>query len=323
MEAKTKILITGAAGYIGHQLTEQLSGMADKNIEITASDIREYKWKTTHHPVTFFKADLCTNEIADLILKVKPDVVVHLAAIVDPPRGMTANRMHDIEVGGTKRILEACSKAGTQKVIITSSGAAYGYYANNPQWLKETDPLRGNEEMPYPYHKRLVEEMLAEYQQQHPELKQLIFRVSTILGEKTNNQITAMFHKKNIMGVMGTETPFVIIWDKDLVAILTQGIFSEKSGIYNVAGDGYITLKEMAVLMKKKFIQLPPHIIKYGIKILKAFGATRYEPEQVKFVQYRPVLDNAKLKSEFGYTPQKSSKEVFVYYAMKNGLIGN
>lgn len=316
-----KILVTGASGYIGSQLVEHLSSLSNEDIQIFATDLREKKWKITHHKVEFYKADLCTKEVADLILKVKPNVVVHLAAIVDPPKGMTSKTMHDIEVGGTKRILEACTTVNTQKIIITSSGAAYGYYADNPDWLKETDFLRGNEDMPYPYHKRLVEEMLAEYKVQNPALQQLIFRVSTILGDTTNNQITAMFHKKNVMGVQGTDTPFVIIWDKDLVNILTVGIFNDKEGAYNIAGDGYITLKEMADLMKKRFIQLPPHIIKHGIKILKMFGATRYDPEQVRFVQFRPVLDNNKLKTEFGYTPKKTSKEVFIYYAKAKGLI--
>lgn len=316
-----KILITGASGYLGSQLVEHLSSLQTEDIEIVATDLRERKWNITHHKATFFKADLCTHEVSDLILKVKPDVVVHLAAIVDPPKGMTGKTMHEIEVGGTQRILEACTEVNTQKVIITSSGAAYGYYADNPQWLKETDKLRGNEDMPYPYHKRLVEEMLAEYKSKNPALKQLIFRGSTILGDTTQNQITALFHKKNVMGVKGTDTPFVIIWDKDLVACLSSGIFNDKEGIYNIAGDGFITLKEMAKLMNKSFIQLPPHIIKKGIQLLKMFGATRYDPKQVRFVQFRPVLDNGKLKSEYGYTPKKSSKEVFIYYAKANGLI--
>ncbi|MEZ5024266.1 MAG: hypothetical protein R2728_13575 [Chitinophagales bacterium] len=40
------------------------------------------------------------------------------------------------------------------KFIVTSSGAAYGYYADNAEWLKEEDPIRGNQEFPY----KLVQE---------------------------------------------------------------------------------------------------------------------------------------------------------------------
>ncbi|EFK05284.1 conserved hypothetical protein [delta proteobacterium NaphS2] len=39
-----------------------------------------------------------------------------------------------------------------------------------------------------------------------------------------------------------------------------------------------------------------------------------YCPEQVIFLKYRPVLSNRKLKEEFGYTPLKTSEEVFRFY---------
>jgi UDP-glucose 4-epimerase len=41
----------------------------------------------------------------------------------------------------------------------------------------------------------------------------------------------------------------------------------------------------------------------------------------VNFLQYRPVLANRRLKEEFGYTPLKTSREAFVYYAESRGLM--
>ncbi len=225
-----------------------------------------------------------------------------------------------MEVEGTQNVLNACVENNVTKFVNTSSGAAYGYYADSPEWLKETDPIRGNEEMPYPYHKRLVEEMLAEYREKYPALKQLIFRVCTILGIKTDNQITDMFWKPNVTGVRGTDTPFVFIWDQDLIACLMESALTDKSGIYNIAGDGVVTLRDVAKILKKPFIALPPNLVKMGLTVLKFFGATQYDPEQIKFIQYRPVLDNAKLKSEFGYIPMKTSREVFDFYLNAKGV---
>jgi len=47
---------------------------------------------------------------------------------------------------------------------------------------------------------------------------------------------------------------------------------------------------------------------------LRWLGMTRYGPEQVDFLRYRPVLSNEKLKSEFGYTPRKTTAQVFEYF---------
>jgi UDP-glucose 4-epimerase len=208
-----------------------------------------------------------------------------------------------------------------KKFVTTSSGAAYGYHQDNPEWLKEEDALRGNKEFPYAWHKRLIEEMLAEYRTDHADLKQVIFRVSTILGAHTRNDITNLFEKKKVLGIKGSDTPFVIIWDKDLVNCLVKAGTEEVEGIYNVAGDGIITLKEMARIINKPFTALPPGFIRAALRIAKPLKLSRYGPEQVKFLQYRPVLDNRKLKEEFAYIPQKTSEEVFLFYAKKNKLI--
>jgi UDP-glucose 4-epimerase len=64
-------------------------------------------------------------------------------------------------VGGTRNVLDACVAHGVKHLIVSSSGAAYGYHADNPAWLTETHPLRGNPAFAYSDHKRQVEEMLA------------------------------------------------------------------------------------------------------------------------------------------------------------------
>jgi UDP-glucose 4-epimerase len=41
--------------------------------------------------------------------------------------------LHDIEVGGTRRVLDACVAAGVEHLTVTSSGAAYGYTPRQPR----------------------------------------------------------------------------------------------------------------------------------------------------------------------------------------------
>lgn len=315
-----KILITGASGYIGSQL---ISKLIEQNVAILATDIVEPKEKPNSSNYTFLKADLRTDDVKNWITKEQPNVVIHLAAIVAPTKKMTRDFIYDVEVNGTKKILEGCVKGNVQKFIVTSSGAAYGYYADNAEWIKEQDPIRGNKEFPYAWHKRVIEEMLVDYRKNQPSLKQVIFRVSTILGDHTKNDITNLFQKKKVLGLKGYATPFVIIWDQDLLNILTKAALEEVEGIYNVAGDGSITLKEMAQIIGKPLKQMPVGLIKAGLTIAKPLKLSKFGPAQVKFLQYRPVLDNQKLKESFGYTPVKTSREAFLHYAQKNNLVQN
>ncbi len=316
-----KILITGANGYIGTQLVQQLLARKQDDLQVIGTDLRKLEKEKEQVNYQFYKGDLSKEEVKELILEHCPDCVVHLAAIVVRPKGMTREAVYEVEVEGTKKILEACVQAKVKKIITTSSGAAYGYHEDNAAWLTEEMPLRGNQEFAYAWHKRLVEEMMADYRCDHPELQQVILRVSTILGKTTDNDITNLFHKKSILGLRGSATPFVIIWDKDLVRILEEAILKPKEGIFNVAGDGIITMKEIATLLQKRYLELPASVVKFILGIAKPLKLVRYGPEQVKFLQYRPVLDNQKLKEKFGYEPRKTSKEVFLYYAKEKGLI--
>lgn len=227
--------------------------------------------------------------------------------------GKKSNREFEyaVDVLGTQNILKACLETGVKRIVISSSGAAYGYYPENEQVLKENDPIRGNYEFAYSHHKKLVEEELARYRQEFPRLEQTIFRITTILGDKVNNQITDLFKKPLQIGIMGTESRFSFIWDNDAVEAFKQSIFSPKTGIFNLSGDGSVSIQERGKLLKKPVIKIPSKVIESALLVLKTFGLTQYGPEQTLFLKYRPILDNTKLKNEFGFIPQKTSLEVF------------
>jgi UDP-glucose 4-epimerase len=311
---KPSVLITGAAGYLGRETLQQLAPHRGQLRQLIATDIREVDGPQRTAGVEYVCADIRSVEMPALFKQHGVDVVVHLAAIVTPGRQSDRELEYSIDVLGTENVLKACVAAEVKKIIVTSSGAAYGYYRDNPEWLSETHPLRGNEEFAYSHHKRLVEEMLARYREQHPQLQQLIFRPGVVLGKNVNNQITALFEKNFVLGLRGAGSPFVFIWDQDVAACLVKGILENKTGIYNLAGEGTLNLREIAALLQKPFLPLPVPLVKSAFWLLRKLRLTQYGPEQVNFLRYRPVLSNQKLKTEFGYTPQLTSKEVFEYY---------
>lgn len=306
------VLITGARGYIGQELVKLLH--EKKSYQIVSTDIRESSDFEIKNNIISLKADIRDESIDKIISEHKVDVVVHLASIVTPGKDSSRDFEYSVDVLGTKNILDSCIKNNVSQFIVTSSGAAYGYYADNPQWLDEQDEIRGNDEFSYSCHKKIVEQMLAEYRDKYPQLKQLIFRPGTVLGDNVKNQITSLFEKPVIMGISGSATPFVFIWDRDVVNCLLQGIERESQGIYNLAGDGCLTMKEIAKILGKPYVSIPEGVIRGALSVLHKFSLSQYGPEQVIFLKYRPVLSNKRLKNEFNYIPQKNSAETFAYY---------
>ncbi len=302
------VLVTGASGYVGQKLVRALARDRRGLRAIVATDVRPPSER--FDGVIYANLDVRSARLGDLLATHAIDTVVHLATIVTPTKGMSREVQYDVDVRGTANVLRACEAEGVKKLIVTSSGAAYGYHADNAPLLDEDAPLRGNEEFAYSHHKRLVEEMLAEHRASHPELEQLVFRPGTIIGVGAKNQITAMFEKPVVVGLRESATPFVFILDDDVVACLVAGVHGDATGIFNLAGDGVLTLREIAARLGKPFLPLPARAVRAGIGQLQRVGATQYGPEQVAFLAHRPVLSNERLKRVFGYRP-KSSREAF------------
>ncbi len=311
--------MTGAAGYLGRQLVPALAaaGVAP----LVALDVRDQPVDDRSGGVEYRAGDVRDPALGDLLREHAVDCVVHLAAVVNPGKGSSRELEHSIDVLGTENVLRACIDAGVDQLVVTSSGAAYGYHADNPMPLSEDDALRGNPEFAYSDHKRQVEALLARARVEHPELRQLVFRPGAILGDTTHNQITDLFEKKVVLGITGSDAPFTFVWDRDVVACLVKGVVEDRSGIFNLAGDGLTTMPEIARRLGKRYVPLPAWLIRAALAVLHPLRLSQYGPEQVDFLRYRPVLSNERLKREFGYSPQLSSTEVFEHYRKARNLV--
>ncbi|MEZ3159400.1 SDR family oxidoreductase [Microbacterium sp. BWT-B31] len=324
-----RVLVTGGAGFLGTHVASALAAHPGVGL-VVAGDVRG-PW--THAPeappgakrrgkrrgedpiagVAYEQCDVTRPDaLVPLLSRHRIDVVVHLAAIVNPGRD------HDLEyrvdVDGTRHVLEACVEAGVRRIVVSSSGAAYGYHPDNPEWLRESDPVRGNDEFAYAKHKRLVEQMLAGYRLAHPGLEQVVFRIGTILGPTVANQITALWDGRRVLAIRGSDSPFVFVWVDDVAGAMVRAATDGPPGVYNVAGDGRVTVRELAARLGKPVLTVSPGVLGWALRAGRALRLTAHGPEQVGFLQYRPVLANDLLKRDFGFTPAKTSADAFEAY---------
>jgi UDP-glucose 4-epimerase len=310
-----RVLITGAGGYLGRQLGNRLA--ASEEYAVLGVDV--VPRDRVAGPVDFDLRQLDVRDagLRDVVAEHRATHVVHLASILQASRDR--ERDFSIDVGGTRNVLDACLATGVGHLTVTSSGAAYGYHPDNPEWIDEDDPLRGNPEFAYSDHKRQVEELLARYRSEHPELRQLVLRPGTVLGATTDNQITGLLTGRRVLALRGSASPFVLIWDEDVLAILERGVAADAVGRFNLAGDGALTLAEIAERLDKPLLRLPVWLVRAGLQVQRWRGRP-VGPEQVAFLRYRPVLSNRRLKEELGYTPSRTTVEVLDAFAAARGI---
>jgi UDP-glucose 4-epimerase len=145
-------LITGAAGFLGSSLANQL---AREGHQIRGLDDLSTGDSSALGPDVHFTRGTVTDRPKLWTLLQEVDVVYHLAARVYVPESILYPRdYNEVNVGGTVALMEAMRDVGVRRVVLASSGAVYGDVAEQP--LREA--FTPNPRSPY-----AVSKLAAEY----------------------------------------------------------------------------------------------------------------------------------------------------------------
>jgi UDP-glucose 4-epimerase len=117
--------VTGAAGFIGRHLITRLSHEGWQAIGI--DNERSGDWSQVAAPCTRIERDIAAMTTEDLaVATAGADVCFHLAAEKHNSSRSTPQRVIDVNISATRRILEAAAISGVGKIVFTSSLYAYG-----------------------------------------------------------------------------------------------------------------------------------------------------------------------------------------------------
>jgi UDP-glucuronate 4-epimerase len=137
-----KIMVTGAAGFIGARLSENLLERGDEIVGVdNLNDYYDVALKLgrlaqiENHPgFTFHKLDICDRSaMAELFNSVRPERVVHLAAQAGVRYSLENPHAYiDANIVGTMNILEGCRHNGIEHLVYASSSSVYGANTKMP-----------------------------------------------------------------------------------------------------------------------------------------------------------------------------------------------
>ncbi|PLR76074.1 UDP-glucose 4-epimerase [Bacillus sp. V3-13] len=183
-----KVLITGAAGFIGSHLCELLLNKQEVEkvtgidcfIGPTPAALKEdnINLLNQHRKFKLVKANLLTMRLDDLVAEA--DVVYHLAAIpgVRSSWGEKFSQYTDHNILATQRLLEACKGKQIEKFVYASTSSIYG----------DTDGRVGEDQMPHPLSPygitKLGGEHLCRVYQKFYQIPTVILRYFTVYGPR-------------------------------------------------------------------------------------------------------------------------------------------
>jgi UDP-glucose 4-epimerase len=303
-----RYVITGGAGYIGSRLVDFLSRRDDTE-KIVVCDVaspRSYVPKSE-----FERVDVRDRDgVRATLERVKPDAVVHLAFILNPSHDEAL--MYDVDVNGTHNVLEAAAGAGTQQVLVTSSGVAYGAFPDNPVPLTEEDPVRGVAAFSYARDKTESDRICQLWAAKYPERTMTIVRPCIVFGPNVNNYLVRLWTKQPFAADPGTlDNDIQFVHEDDVVEAMTALLVGCHAGAFNVAGDGVMTSRECAEMIGSPTRRMPVRAYRGLARAMWNLRLSEAPPGSVDFALYPWIVSNDKLKRETGWSPRHTTRETF------------
>jgi UDP-glucuronate 4-epimerase len=256
-----KVLVTGAAGFIGSNLCDRL--VAD-NFQVIGIDnfnrlySPQKKWDNIHSLLSsplfsIYQEDILNyDKLNQIFESEKPDIVIHVAGVT----GMTDSirnpqEFFDNNFTGTLNILSVCKKTKVDRMVYISTSTVYGNQTDCPE---DYAPELLN---PYASSKKLAEDA-ATFYGQYTGLEVIILRLFTVYGPRQREtmaipKFTSAILNHTEVTVFGTgEAARDYLYISDCIEAISKAVTSNlKFGIFNIGSGETTTINQCINLLEK------------------------------------------------------------------------
>jgi UDP-glucose 4-epimerase len=316
------VAVTGPTGEIGQAVVAALErapevgrilGMARRPFDPASRG-----WKK----VSYRRGDVLNRRRVAALLE-DADVVVHLAFMIMGG----ARESRRVNLNGSRNVFEGAVAAGAKRIVYASSVAAYGFRADNPQPLTEDVPARGTASHYYSAQKAEVEKLLADtiYGSR---TKAYVFRPCIVAGPNAPllidslpyTQISGRLPGPVLSLLEGVPIlkpvlpdpgiPFQLVHHDDVASALRAGVLGRgAAGIYNLAGAGQLTVKQLAEALGWYSIPVPELAVDAVGELVGRLGFLPAQAQWVAAFREPVIMSTAKARRELRWRPKHDAPD--------------
>ena len=315
---KLTVAVTGPTGEIGIPFVTALDRL-DEVGRIVAMARRPFDPETHGwSKVEYQRGDVLDAAAVDALVD-GADVVVHLAFVI-----VAGENSHEANVEGSRNVFAAAAAAGAKRLVYTSSVAAYGFdgeHGSPEEPLTEDVPVRGGDRHPYSAQKAEVEAVLddalsgsktAAYVFRPcivagPQATILVDSLPTIpLKGRIPGAVRALFDQVPVLKPVLPDpgVPLQLVHHDDVADALCSAVAGRgKAGVYNLAGEGTITLGDLAREIGWYSVPVPDLLVDATAEVIARLP---FLPDTASWIEAlrRPVLmDTGRARKELRWTP--------------------
>ena len=333
------VAVTGPTGAIGKPLLRVLE--KDPNVARVVGMARR-----PFDPASegWTKVEYRQGDILDLdsvrSLVSGADVVVHLAFLIFG----SSDETQKINIEGSRNVFTAAFEANVDRLVYTSSVAAYGFHEDNPVPLTEDVPARGEETHYYSHQKAELEELLLELAAGRktdvyvfrpcivagPHATELIENIPYVqLGEKLPGPVRSLVGTIPLLRpvIPDPGTPFQLVHEDDVASALASAIDGGRvPGVYNLAGPGELTLGDLAQALGWYTIPVPELAVDVTAKVVSSLPLMPTRAQWIQAISVPVLMDTSKARMNLAWAPQYDAMETLaetIAGAREKGMLPN
>ena len=315
-EAGLHVAVTGPTGDLGRaflralenvQEVERVVGMARRPFDPAEEGLTKTE---------YLRGDVLERRSVEALVE-EADVVVHLAFSIFG----TGDEARKVNLEGSRNVFEV-ALASARRLVYTSSVAAYGFHRSNPEVLTENVPARGVDDLAYSRAKADAETLLMNLARAEPDCDVYVLRPCIVagptaqmlidkipyirFGEKVPAPLKRIFGAVSMLRpvVPDPGTPIQLVHEDDVAQALTLATVGRGApGVYNLAGEGTITLTDLAHALGWYAIPLPDLVVDATTSIVSALPHLPSEAQWVNAIRVPVLMDCTKARRDLGWQP--------------------
>ena len=298
-----KLLITGIAGGQGRLIAQRLGSY------FRIAGVDRSRWDGCPAGMPMHVVDLRKRKFEDVFRTERPDALVHLAFVRH--FRSDARVRHEVNVLGTKRVLEYAIAYGVKRIVVLSSSYVYGALPDNPYYVDEEYPLNVSRTYPEVRDLAEVDSLVTTFLWRHPEVTTAILRPVNTLGYYVHSAIGRYLRQRYVPTILGFNPMMQFIHEEDVAEAVALALQKGVHGVYNVAGPSAVPLKVAIQETGGMAIPLPEAIIRPTISRLFRLGLYHTPSGAMDFLKYPCTVDGGAFARDAGFSPLFTLEDTF------------
>lgn len=333
------VAVTGPTGAIGKALMRALE-QDDSVAHVIGMARRPFDPLSQGWTKVEYRQGDIVDETAVKNLVAEADVVVHLAFLIFGSQEETSR----VNLSGSRNVFLASLNEGVDRLVYVSSVAAYGFHEDNPELLQEDVPVRGSPEHYYSAQKAELEKTLRDMTAR-AKTDVFVFRPCIVAGPNATELIENIPYVqlgdrlpdpvKNLIGTIpllrpiipDPGVPFQLVHEHDVAQALVAAIIGGRvPGTYNLAGDGEITLTDLAHALGWYAMPIPELAVDLTARIVSRIPLMPARASWISALSVPVLMDTTKAKMNLGWEPEHDAFDTLaqtIQAARESGLLSN